>query len=153
MRLKINAIILKNDGYLFIKMFLSCIGKNYFSETSPLLLFCGATRENRNEPFYWRRGDKAISIFNPRRDIKVDNEPENGLNCVLVYLKNRNELGYKYGSCHEDHYYMCSSRSNGKFFSRIKVFLNSVFCLRFKKVHYKKKVIGFRNKPDLFLIH
>ena len=87
-------------------MLFSDIKNNFFSETSSTLLFCGATREDRNEPFFWRRGDKTLSVFelfnrrrnvylsmfNRRRNIKPDNDPENGLNCVLVYLKNKMNL-------------------------------------------------------------
>ena len=109
------------------------MAKPFFSETSQILLFCGATRKDRKEPFYWRRGKKTLSIFNGRRDIKVDNDPENGQNCVLVYLKNQSELGYRYGSCHDDHYYLCSSKVDGNFFSGIKFFKNNFFICTFKK--------------------
>ena len=94
-------------------------------------LYIGAGKFSVNGTYKWISKYLLNATFASEKK-KMDNVPDVGLNCILVYLK-PDGLHYKYAGCADSHYYMCSTVPGGKnimflFFSALKIFYR--YCIR-----------------------
>ena len=74
--------------------------------------YTGARRFGPKTPYSWAKRNRLTKPFNSN-GLPFDNQPGPELDCILVYL-NSECLRYKYGNCLESHYFMCSSKADGK---------------------------------------
>ena len=84
----------------------------HVSDGRRISFYTGARRFGLRTPYAWTKRNRLTKLFSPQ-GLPFDNQPGPNLDCILVYL-NSEGLRYKFGDCSENHYFMCSTKANGK---------------------------------------